>query len=131
MQGTLADGTPCYARVGDWVIYGGQGAQVIGVIAPADFPAPYEIVTEGSLTLSRAEREQIEATTGVGTTQTAAALLAAVQRLARITIGEVALPFTPGQIEELQHRAQKRGQTVQQALQAVVDRIHDEIFHHA
>jgi hypothetical protein len=128
-RGTLPDGTEIFVRPGDWAIYAGTSSTVVAVVGAAEFPGPYEIVAEGTLTLSRAERELIEATTGVGTTQTAMALLQAVQRLARISIGDVNIPFTPGQMEELKYRAEKRGQTVAQTLQAVVDRIRDEIFH--
>lgn len=129
VQGTLLDGTPVFAKVGDWVVYGSIGNQVVAVITNERFPHPYEIVAEGTVTLSRADCEAIEAITGIGTTQTPAALVLAVSRLARIRIGEVEVPFTPGQMEELRHRAEKRGQTLQQTLQAVVDRIRDEIFH--
>lgn len=128
MRGTLLDGTEVFAHIGDWVIYDPSGSVVIGVLTAAAFPGPYEIVAEGTLTLSKAEREQLEATSGVGSTRTPADLIRAVQRLARIRIGDVNVPFTPGQLEELQHRAIKRGQTVQQTIQAVVDRIRDELF---
>jgi len=128
-KGTLPDGTEVFIRLGDWAIYTGHSNIVVAVIPDAEFPGPYEIVAEGSLTLSKADREALEAVTGIGTTQTPAGLVLAVSRLARISIGDVNLPFTPGQMEELKHRAEKRGQTVEQALKAVVDRIRDEIFH--
>jgi hypothetical protein len=129
-KGTLPDGTEVILRVGDWAVYAGQGNVVVAVITDAEFPGPYEIVADGTLTLSKADREALEAVTGVGTTQTPAGLVLAVSRLARISIGDVNIPFTPGQLEELQYRATKRGQTVEQAIRAVVDRIRDELFHH-
>jgi hypothetical protein len=116
-----------HVAAGDWMILNMQG-MVVGHVAAKDFPAPYEIVAEGTLTLTKTEREALEAVAGVGTTQTGASLLAACQRLARIRIGDVTIPFTPGQLEELQARAVKRGQTTAQAMQAVVDRIKDELF---
>lgn len=71
----------------------------------------------------------IEDTLGIGTTQSAPHLIAAIERLARVEIGEVVIPFTPGQLAEIKHRAQKRGRTVAEEIQAVVDRIRDEIFY--
>lgn len=124
---TLPDGTPAPVRVGDWLIL--QGSYVLAVCPPDQFPGPtYEVVAEGTLLLTVYDRVLIETAVGVGATQTGATLISAVQRLARIRIGDVTIPFTPGQMEELKHRAEKRGQTVQQAVQAVVDRIKDEIF---
>jgi hypothetical protein len=86
-------------------------------------------VTPG-LHLSRAECNTIEEITGLGTTRTPADLVKAVERLASIRIGDVRLPFTPGQLEELQHRARKRGHSVEQEMRAVVGRIEDELFYH-
>ncbi len=124
---TFPDGTGAVVHPGDWLVSLGH-SPAFDVIPAVSFPGPYEVVTESALTLSRADCEALEATLGIGTTRTPAALLAAVQRLARLSIGSVDLPFTPGQLEELKTRADKRGQTLQQALQAVVDRIKDEIF---
>jgi hypothetical protein len=129
-KGTLPDGTDVLIRMGDWAIYAGTGNIVVAVLAASEFPGPYEIVDAGTLTLSKADREALEAVTGIGTTRTPAGLILAVSRLARIAIGDVNIPFTPGQMEELQYRAAKRGQTIEQALKAVVDRIQGEIFHH-
>lgn len=118
---------PTLAQIGDWIIL--QETYPIAVVPPDRFPPPeYTIVAEGALVIPRPVCELIEQTTGVGTTRSPVELVAAIHRLARISIGEVNVPFTPGQIEELQHRARKRGQTIAQAIQAVVDRIRDELF---
>lgn len=53
----------------------------------------------------------------------------AIDRLASIAIGDIRLPFTPGQLAELQHRAAKRGRTVEQEMRAVVSRIEEELFY--
>lgn len=115
-------------KTGDWVVY--QGAQPVAAIPDPDFPHPYEVVADGILLLDVRQREAIEAITGIGSTRTPADLLAAVERLARIRIGEVAIPFTPGQLEEIAYRAEKRGISVQRAIQDVIARIQDELFHH-
>jgi hypothetical protein len=41
----------------------------------------------------------------------------------------VKVEFSPGQLEEIAHRAAKRGRSVEAELNAAVDRIKDEIFH--
>lgn len=116
------------ARIGDWIVRTQPGSIPVEVVPPTKFPGVYEIVEEGTLILSKHDRETLEQVTGLGTTRTAVELQAAVGRLSRIRIGDVTIPFTPGQLEEIAHRAAKRGQTPQQAMQAVVDRIRDEIF---
>ena len=123
----LLDGGEVLVAAGDWLISQGVGAP-FDIVRAADFPRPYEVVHDAALTLSRADCEALEDHTGVGSTLSAHTLIAAVTRLARLRIGEVDIPFTPGQFEELQHRAAKRGQTLQQAVQAVIDRIKDELF---
>lgn len=125
----LADGSLASPASGDWII--GQGKQVLAVVKAAVFPGVYEIIEDQQRILSAADRHALEGTLGIGATDSAASLLAAVQRLARISIGDVPIPFTPGQLEELQHRATKRGRTVAQEIQAVIDRIKDELFWHS
>lgn len=123
---SLADGSATTVYPGDWVVHHGRSA--ITVIRKQTFPSPFEIVQPNTLTLTHEERQAIEAVTGLGTTATGRELVAAVQRLAKLSIGEVNIPFTPGQIEELKHRADKRGHTLEQEVQAVIDRIKDELF---
>jgi hypothetical protein len=83
----------------------------------------------GSLVLSAEDCRRLEETVGLATTVSPAVLLAAIERLAAIRVGDIRLPFTPGQLAELQHRASKRGRSIEQEIRAVVDRIRDEIFH--
>lgn len=56
-------------------------------------------------------------------------LVRTIDRLASIRIGDIRIPFTPGQLAELQHRASKRGRTVEQEMRAVVARIEEELFY--
>lgn len=83
------------------------------------------------LTLTAAECNQIEEVTGIGTTRSAADLLKAIERLATIAVGDIRIPFTPGQLAELSHRAMKRGHTVEQEMKQAVARIEDELFYRA
>jgi hypothetical protein len=125
----LAAGTFAQVKPGDWRIM--SGPLTLEVLTEADFPGPYEIVAEGTLVLTAHERELIELTAGIGVCRTGPALIHAVQRLARIGIGDVQIPFTPGQLEEIAYRAKKRGITVDRAILDVVDRIKGELFHTA
>jgi hypothetical protein len=122
---TLPNGQLVLVYPGDYVISAGE--QIIDVAGAKAFPERYEPIIDG-LALPRSLCTQIEDTTGIGSTQTAEALLAAITRLAALSIGEVKIAFTPGQLAELKHRASKRGYTIEQELARVVDRIKDEIF---
>jgi len=124
----LSDGRVVLATTGDWRIC--RHDFTIDVISEARFRKEYEPIVAGALTLTPADCARLEQTTGLGTTQIPIVFLQAVERLAALHIGDVRLDFTPGQLAELQHRAAKRGQTIEQTIKAVVDRIRDEIFHH-
>jgi hypothetical protein len=121
----LADGSVVQAQPGAYLITRGQ--TVISCVPTLG--DQYEIVVEGQLLVPADIRHRIEATTGIGSTLTAADLVTAIERLAPIDIGTVHVEFTPGQLAEIAHRATKRGRTVEAELHAVVDRIKDEIFH--
>lgn len=114
------------AEPGDWIIT--EGTRVLDVVSEAVLASRYERVDPGAVVLASDRCQTLEGLLGVGATRTPETLLAAVQRLAHITIGTITIDFTPGQLEEISQRAKKRGQTVEQALRAVVDRIRDEIF---
>lgn len=81
------------------------------------------------LQLDPRDCNRLEEIVGLGATRSAESLVLAVDRLASMRIGDIRIPFTPGQLSELQHRAQKRGRTVEAEMKAVVDRIQDEIFY--
>ena len=95
----------------------------------AELARSAEPVKQPGLHLSPIDCGQVEDTLGIGSTQSVAKLLAAIDRLASIKIGDIRIPFTPGQLAELQHRAQKRGRTVEAEMKAVVARIEDELFY--
>jgi hypothetical protein len=122
----LPDGRTLRAQAGDWLIT--RGRIVTDVVGASQLAERYAVVDEGERLLTRAICTRLEQTLGIGAMRNVDALIEAVERLAAISIGTIAIEFTPGQLEEIKFRATKRGQTVQQALQAVVDRIKDEIF---
>jgi hypothetical protein len=81
------------------------------------------------LQLSSAEIRALDDLLGLGATRSGPDLVKAVERLASLRFGDIRIPFTPGQLAEIQHRAAKRGRTVQAEMQAVVDRLQDELFY--
>lgn len=123
---TYASGVPFWAQPGDWIIT--VGDTLIEILNDRLFREKYEPVVEGTL-IPKSTCTAIEAVTGIGTTRTHGELLAAITRLARIAIGTIEIDFTPGQLEEIARRATKRGYTVKQEFQRIVDRIKDEIFY--
>lgn len=123
---TLADGRTVTTTTGDWLIQ--RGKQTIDVVGDAVLRDRYQIVEAGALSVPNATCIRLETTLGVGATQSLDRLVAAVERLASISIGTIKIDFTPGQLTEIATRAKKRGQTIQQALQATVDRIREDLF---
>ena len=82
-----------------------------------------------SLVLDAQTCRQLDDQLGLGATLTATNLVKAVDRLGSMRIGDIRIPFTPGQLAELQHRATKRGRTVEAEMRAVVARIEEEVFY--
>lgn len=111
---------------GDWLIT--RGSAIVDW-ARGMLDEKYEILAEGELRLPLAVVQRLEQTTGFGTGKDPYSLLESVERLAALSIGTIHIDFTPGQLDEIKHRAGKRGHTMQQELQAAVDRVKDEIFH--
>jgi hypothetical protein len=101
-------------------------AELAAVIARHLPPTP---ARAPGVTLSPREADQIAEALGLGTAPTAAAILTGIDRLASLRIGDIRIPFTPGQLAELQHRAMKRGRTVEAEIRAVVARLEDELFY--
>jgi hypothetical protein len=122
----LTDGRTIRAQAGEWVIT--RGKQAIEIVGAEGLAARYTLVDSREQHLSGAICDQLDAILGIGATQTPEKLLAAVDRLARIEIGEIKIDFTPGQLEEISRRAKKRGWTVAQGIKSVVDRIREDLF---
>jgi hypothetical protein len=101
---------------------------VVEILAPAAFAEMYETVEEGLL-LSGPVLHQLTQKLGPGATSSPSALLRAIDRLARIEIGTVKVDFTPGQLEEIAHRARKRGLTPQQEVERTVGSMKESFFY--
>lgn len=122
----LANGQRIQGYAGDWLIT--RGRLVVDVVGANKLKERYEIEDARALVVAGPDRDRLEATTGVGSTRTAADLIQAVERLASISIGTIHVEFTPGQLEEIAYRAKKRGRSIDQELRAVVDRIKEDLF---
>lgn len=105
-----------------------RGETVIDLCSPEVFAGRYESADRRTLALDDADRVSIEQVLGLGSTETARHLVTAIGRLARLSIGAIEVPFTPGQWETLAHRAQKQGIPVEALVRRIVDKITAEIF---
>lgn len=122
----LATGDQVLAAKGDWLIY--QGDTLLDVSTTRDLLTRYDVLQDRRLVLDQESCESLERTTGIGSTRNTEELIKSVERLASIHIGDVRIAFTPGQLEELTHRAHKRGFMIGQEIERIVDRIRDELF---
>lgn len=123
----VGDGTVKAGAPGDYRIMT-PANQLVDIVAAAKLIEHYELLQD-TLPLSRETCRHLEDQLGLGVTASEAALLTAVTRVASITLGGVALEFTPGQMEELAHRAGKRGRTLAQEIQVAVDAFKDQLFY--
>jgi hypothetical protein len=122
----LANGMNSLGHPGDWAIT--RGPVTLAVLPPAVYEQEYAAVDEHSLTLTGAERAEVARALGFGSTETSSHLVTAAKRLAHLTIGTIDVDFTPGQWEELAHRATKRGLSVESLVKQIVDKITQDIW---
>src|SRR5207247_1994401 len=113
----LPNGEGMKASVGDWLITSGE--QIVDVASDKRLREVYEPAEPSGLVLRDDFRFQAEKALGIGATETPEMLVAAINRLARLKVGDVQIDFTPGQWEHLAHRAGKMGISVE----ALVKRI--------
>lgn len=125
---TLPDGQDVTARTGEWLI--AKDDQVIDVVSPFRFQRLYEPIEDRGLVVSGPLRSRIERTLGMGSTETPEHLATAIERSARLVIGDVRVDFTPGQWEYLAHKAEKRGITVDALVRQIVDWMTSEMWQH-
>ena len=76
-------------------------------------------------------RERLEEKLGLGALQSAEDLLRKVERLARIKFGDHDIPITMGQMQELQHRAQKRQVSVEKLIEEIWQKLSVDFFRYA
>ena len=101
----LPDGRTLHAMIDDWLIT--RGRLVVDVIGPSQLDERYQVVDQAERLLTAAACTRLEETLGLGATRNVDNLIAAVERLARISIGEIHIDFTPGQLEEINARRRR------------------------
>lgn len=122
----LANGMNSLGHPGNWVI--SRGSTVLAVLPTDVYQQEYIPVDEHALTLTGADRAEVARALGFGSTDTPQHLVTAATRLAHLTIGTIDVDFTPGQWEELAHRATKRGISVESLVKQIVDKICQDIW---
>jgi hypothetical protein len=80
------------------------------------------------LLIRKVERQALEKLLGDASLQTDTDLVARVQRLADLAIGEVKLSFTPAQLTEVKRRAEKNKRTFQEELAISVRSVQSLVF---
>lgn len=124
---SLIDGRLKVGQTGQFLVQ--QGGQTLEIVSEAELQKRFDVQEMGGLHLSGEERRAIEDRLGVGCCQSGKTLVQAVRRIAALQIGTVEIPVTPGQWEEIQHRAKKNGRTTEQEVQQIAQRLEDELFH--
>ena len=122
----LPTGDEVRAWPGEWLIVRDQ--QTLEVFSQAAFTRAYEKADDVGIRIDGDVRSRIERTLGIGSTETPEHLATAVERSARLVIGDIRIDFTPGQWEHLAHRAGKMGLTVEALVRRVVERTTSEFF---
>lgn len=75
-------------------------------------------------------RDRLEQILSGGTLRDAEDLVAKVQKLASLEIGEIRVDWTPGQLRELQEYARRNRKTLQEVVKATVERMGAQFFSH-
>lgn len=123
---TLPDGAVLTARPGEWII--ARGNQVVDLVSQSELPKKYEPTEKEGLVVRGDLRVRLERTLGTGSTQTPEHLVTAVERMARLKIGDVQVDFTPGQWDEIRHRADKMGLTPSDVLKRLVAKFTQDLW---
>lgn len=88
-----------------------------------DFP-----VTVRTVLVAGDDLEALETTLGGGQVKDGADLLKKVHQWAGITIGNIRVDFSPAQLDEIAHRAEKQGKDPQTIVDDIVRQIAEQFF---
>lgn len=122
----LPNGESMRASVGDWLI--ARQEQIVDVCDDKRLREVYEPAEQTGLVLRDDARFQAERALGIGSTDTPEHLVAAINRLARLKVGDVQVEFTPGQWEHLAHRAGKMGISTGELVRRIAEKITQDIW---
>jgi len=82
-----------------------------------------------AVVLTADDLAQIESLLGGGAIGSTKALLSRIQRWAGITFGQVRVPLSAAQLEEIQHRAEHLGKTPKELVEETVAQMAPQWFH--
>lgn len=99
-----------------------QDGFVFDAMPIEEFQRMWEVLPDGGLTLTSEDQAAIEKACGFGSTRDSQSVRLAVEKLARLQIGEITVTFTPSQWDDLKNRAQKRGLKLDVYMRGVLDR---------
>lgn len=85
-------------------------------------------ITQRQLVLTGLVLEQVERTLGGGSLLSPEDLLTRTRALASISIGDIRLNFSPGQLAEIAHRAEKQGKSPQVIVEEIVKQMEENFF---
>lgn len=119
-------GRPVEVLRGDWVVCAGTDA--IEVFPDGEFQRTYTPITPAGLTLTPEDHTAIEQIFGFGSTRDSASLRKSIERMVKLSIGDIAVNFTVPQWEELARRADRRGVKIGAYMQQVVDRLTQDLW---
>jgi len=88
-------------------------------------------VTERCLVLAGPQIEALDRLLGFGACRDTAMLLSAIATWAGITIGDVRINFTQGQLDEIARRAERQGKSPTAIVQDIVDQMAWRFFDEA
>lgn len=115
---------PCH--VGDWIV--SDGDRVIYVCDSETFEQVFEPTGEARLEIRSEDRKSLADCLGFGSTESSQTLALSVQRLARLTIGDIPVQFTVSQWQEIARRAEKRRMTPMAYMQQLVERLTQDLW---
>lgn len=81
--------------------------------------------------VSHDDRARLESLLGYGHIQTSADLVTKVEKLARLRVGDIEIPFSTSEWREIELRAHKRGITIEQECRRIVGSMHELFFNSA
>ena len=123
---TLPSGTVLTGYPGEWVIT--REATVYAIVSEQEFRQHYAPADRPKLQITPEDQSTLAKLLGFGSTNSSLELTRAVEKLARLRIGDVEVNFSPGQWEEIARRAEKRGQPIAKYMIGVVDKVLQDLW---
>jgi len=123
----LAGGIRRSGHAGD-VRITNEAGEAIDVISADLLTEFYEDVKSDAFALTPDQITRCAKVLRFGATKSAEEFTQAVESMAKVAIGGVKVEWTPGQIDQLKHRASKRGVSVQAYIQSLVEKFMQDIW---